>query len=94
MLTMEMCCSNAAAIVEFNMQSLEELAQEASRLPLDQRFTLAHRILSSVEPAKGNEHEIAWDREIRERIRRYNAAETTAIPGATVFAQLDEKLKQ
>ena len=32
------------------MKSLENIASEALLLPKDQRFTLAHRILSSVEP--------------------------------------------
>ena len=32
------------------MKSLETIASEAMLLPKDQRFTLAHRILASIEP--------------------------------------------
>ena len=73
------------------MKSLEDIASEALLLPRDQRFTLAHRILSSVEPEAKAEAEAAWDMEIRERIRRYERP--TLAPGQQVFAELDKKLK-
>jgi putative addiction module component (TIGR02574 family) len=75
------------------MKSLEDIASEALLLPKDQRFTLAHRILSSVEPEVKAEAEAAWDTEIRERIRRYDAGLTSGVPGREVFAELDKKLK-
>ena len=75
------------------MKSLEDIASEALLLPKDQRFTLAHRILSSVEPDVKAEAEAAWVLEIRERIRRYDAGLTSAVPGQEVFAELDKKLK-
>ena len=75
------------------MKSLENLASEAMLLPKDQRFALAHRILSSVEPATEAEVEGAWDTEIRERIKRYDAGLTTGVAGREVFAELDKRLK-
>ena len=75
------------------MKSLEDIASEALLLPKDQRFTLAHRILSSVEPEVKTEAEDAWATEIRERIRRYDAGLTSGVPGREVFAELDKKLK-
>jgi hypothetical protein len=72
------------------MKSLESIASEALLLPKDQRFTLAQRILSSVEP----EADAAWDLEIRERIKRYDAGLTMGISGQDVFAELDKKLKR
>ena len=75
------------------MKSLEDIATEALLLPKDQRFTLAHRILSSVEPDMKGEAEAAWDVEIRERIQRYDAGLTSGVPGQEVFAELDKKLK-
>ena len=74
------------------MKSLEYIASEAILLPKDQRLTLAHRILSSLEPAAGAEVDVAWDEEIRERIKRYDAGLTSGIPGGDVFADLDKKL--
>ena len=75
------------------MKSLEDIASEALLLPKDQRFTLAHRILSSMEPEVNVEAEAAWDTEIRERIRRDDAGLTSGVPGREVFAELDKKLK-
>lgn len=76
------------------MKSLENIASEALLLPKDQRLTLAHRILSSVEPKAEAEVERAWDTEIRERIKRYDSGQTTGMPGREVFAELDKKLKR
>lgn len=76
------------------MKSLESIASKAMLLPEDQRFTLAHRILSSLEPEIDAGLEDAWDREIRERDRRYDAGLTTGIPSQVVFAELDKKLQR
>ena len=75
------------------MKSLEYIESEAILLPKDQRLTLAHRILSSLEPAAGAEVDVAWEEEIRERIKRYDAGLAVGIPGAEVFKELDKRLK-
>jgi hypothetical protein len=75
------------------MKSLESLASEALLLPKGQRFTLAHRILASVEPETDPDVEEAWDMEIRERIGRYDAGRTVGVPGKKVFSELDKRLK-
>jgi len=76
------------------MKSLENIASEALLLPADQRFTLAHRILSSVEPEMEAQVETAWDMEIHERIRKYDAGQTSGVSGQEVFTELDKKLKR
>ena len=76
------------------MKSLDNIASEALLLPKDQRFTLAHRILASVEPEMDAGVEAAWDSEIRERIEKYDSGRTVAVSGQEVFAELDKKLKQ
>jgi hypothetical protein len=76
------------------MKSLERIASEALLLPKDQRFTLAHRILASVQPEMPADVEAAWDLEIRERIGRYDAGRTVAVSGQGVFAELDKRLKR
>jgi len=68
------------------MKSLENIASEALLLPEEQRFTLAHRILSSVEPEMDLQVEAAWDAEIRERIRRYDTGQTAGLSGHEVLA--------
>jgi hypothetical protein len=74
------------------MKSLESISSEALLLPKDQRFTLAHRLLSSVEPEADSEVENAWNLEIRERIGRYDAGQTAGVPGPAVLAELGKKL--
>jgi putative addiction module component (TIGR02574 family) len=63
-------------------------------LPPDQRLTLAHRILSSVEPAASPEVDAAWDTEIRNRIVRYDTQGAHSIPAEEVFAELDRRLRR
>jgi putative addiction module component (TIGR02574 family) len=75
-------------------ESIETLLAEAMHLSTDQRMTLAHRMLSSIEPPASAEVEAAWDAEIRRRIARYDAGEVRAIPVAEVFAELDRRLGQ
>jgi hypothetical protein len=75
------------------MKSIETVAAEAMLLPKDQRFTLAHRILSSIEPQAESGAEAAWDAEIRERIRGYDAGLAASVAGREVVAGLDKKLK-
>ena len=74
------------------IQSIDDLTQGAIQLPPDQRFTLARRILASVEPPSDGGVDAAWEVEIRERIRRYDTGETDGIPGAEVFAEIDCRL--
>lgn len=74
--------------------SIEILISEAMQLPPDQRLTLAHRILSSVEPAASSEVDAAWDAEIRERIDRYDSGGARSIPAAEVFAEVDQRLRR
>ena len=73
--------------------SVETITSEALLLPKDQRLTLAHRILASVEPASDPEAQAEWEGEIQERIRRYDAGLIRGIPGSEVFAELDRKLR-
>jgi len=73
--------------------SLENIALDALQLPKDQRLTLAHRILASLEPQPDPGSEAAWDEEIRARVKKYDQGQTTGIPGVEVFTGLDKKLK-
>jgi putative addiction module component (TIGR02574 family) len=74
------------------IQTIDDLTQGAIELPPDQRFTLAQRILASVEPPTDAEVDRAWTAEIRERMNRYDSGETKGIPGAEVFAEIDRRL--
>ena len=74
--------------------SIDTITSEAMHLPEDQRLVLAHRILASVEPVGDAQVDVAWDREIRERISRYDAGLAEGIPLSEVFSDLDRKLAQ
>ncbi|MFN6018267.1 MAG: addiction module protein [Verrucomicrobiota bacterium] len=76
------------------IQTIDDLAQIAAELPMDQRYTLAQRILASVEPAHETDCENAWTTEISQRIKRYDAGETHGIPAAQVFVEIEQKLAQ
>jgi hypothetical protein len=74
--------------------AMENIASEALLLPEGQRLALAHRILASVESGPEAGADAAWDEEIQDRIRRYDAGLAAGHSGPVVFAQLDEKLQR
>ena len=47
-------------------EPIDTIVSDAMHLPPDQRLTVAHRILTSVEPETSSEIEAAWDAEIRQ----------------------------
>ena len=71
--------------------TVDAIAADAGRLPVDQRLTLAHRILTSVEPL---EIENAWDGEVRRRIADFDAGEVVGVPAADVFSELERRLRR
>lgn len=75
-------------------ESVDMIVAEAVLLPPDQRLTLAHKILTSVEPEPSLETDAQWDREIRDRMARYDAGELRGIPAAEVFGELDRRLQR
>lgn len=53
-----------------------------------ERLSMAKDLLDSDEPdADQDEIDAAWEDEINERVRRYEAGETKSIDGAEVFAE-------
>jgi len=76
------------------MRRVEDILREASELPVEQRLSLAHKLLVSGEPATSDEIERAWDAEIRKRIDRYDAGESTARPASEVFDVIRRRLQE
>ncbi|MES2709606.1 MAG: addiction module protein [Verrucomicrobiota bacterium] len=68
--------------------TLDLVAHDALVLPPEQRLALARQLLDSVdlEPEPGAE--AAWETEIAQRIARFKAGESKAIPAGEVFARL------
>ena len=71
---------------------IDTLESEAMQLPLDQRLSLAHRILTSAEPAATHEIDAAWDAEIRDRIAQYDVGTVKSTPAPEVFAEVTRRL--
>ena len=74
--------------------NLDAVQRDAMALPVDQRVTLAHRILESTEPAVDPLIESVWEAEIVERIRKLDAGETATHSTARVMEELDQRLEQ
>ena len=72
----------------------DEIAEEALQLPEDQRVSLAHRLLSSIEPPGSPEVEAAWDHEIRRRIAAYDCGQMVSIPAGQVFDEVERQLSK
>ena len=71
---------------------LDTLTSDALTLPEDQRLTLAHRLLSSLEPREAKEVEAAWDTEIQRRIQAYDGGDVQSLSASQVFQEVDERL--
>jgi len=77
----------------FAMNSANQIFEQASLLPKDQRLSLAHRLLADVEPEWAEDVSKAWELEIRNRIVRYDNGETFSSPASEVFKKLDACLR-
>ena len=74
------------------MSLINEILQEAMRLPEDQRFTLAHKLLTISEPHLSDDVTTAWDVEIRNRIERHDRGKTHSHTASEVFRDIDDHL--
>lgn len=73
--------------------SAAQLTEEALHLPEDQRITLAHKLLSSVEPPETSYVEAAWNSEIQQRLSGFQQGMIKTVPAHEVFAELDARFK-
>ena len=76
---------------------LEELENQALRLPLKERGKLIHRLIVSLEGEPEDSPEAiaqAWDEEIARRVAEIDSGTAALIPEEDVFARLDEKLNR
>jgi putative addiction module component (TIGR02574 family) len=75
-------------------RTVDTLTNDALSLPEDQRLTLAHRLLSSLEPQELKGVEAAWDLEIQRRIQAYDQGLTQTVPASDVFQEVDKRLSE
>jgi hypothetical protein len=74
------------------MKTFDSIAAEALLLPADQRLSLAHKMLTSVDGDPDPDAEANWEKEIEERIRKYDAGEVQGVSGPEVMHDLKRKL--
>ena len=68
--------------------TLESISSEALELPPDQRVTLAHRLLTSIDLDQEAGAAEAWQQEIERRIQNYDQGLSKTVSAAEVFARL------
>ena len=68
--------------------TLESISCEALELPPDQRVTLAHRLLKSIDLDQEAGAAEAWQQEIERRIQNYDQGLSKTVSAAEVFARL------
>jgi hypothetical protein len=80
------------------MSSVDELAQDAAKLPDDQKVALANRILEQAEGPRTSEVDAVWDQEIRDRVRAYDETRPSTRPStraaSDVFRRVDARLRR
>jgi hypothetical protein len=76
------------------MNPIDQILDEATRLPEDQKLTLVNKLLRIGEPETSDAVQNAWDNTIRERIARYDRGEICSRSANDVFADLDKRLKR
>jgi len=68
-------------------RAVEELYEQASQLPAEDRAELAGRLLESIDPPDEGVEE-AWAAEIERRMVEYRAGRVKTIPWSEVRARL------
>ena len=69
---------------------LKKLSDDALLLPVRQRATLAHILLSSLDEDQQDVYHL-WAVELEKRIQDIRSGKVKGIPAAEVFAKLQEK---
>ena len=69
-------------------RAVEELYEQASQLPAQDRAELAGRLLESIEDPSDEGVEEAWAAEIERRMVEYRAGRVETIPWSEVRAHL------
>jgi putative addiction module component (TIGR02574 family) len=68
--------------------TLEQLAEEAMRLPVKSRVLLADKIVESLDFSESDEIEKAWEEEATKRLNEIRSGKVKPIPGDEVLAEI------
>jgi hypothetical protein len=72
-------------------KALEEVTKEAMDLPPRERLALASFLLESTHAASDPDAEIAWDTEIRNRIRAVDDGHVTSVAYTDVMQEAERR---
>jgi putative addiction module component (TIGR02574 family) len=70
----------------------EKVRQEALGLPPNERASLAHELISSLDHANSLDLSPEYEQEIQRRLETVLAGQATSRPSADVFADIEAKL--
>jgi putative addiction module component (TIGR02574 family) len=73
--------------------ALEDVAKAALELAPDERLTLAGLLLQSAEEADPDA-EVAWEEEIKDRIRAIDEGKVVGVAYEEVLREIDRRLAQ
>lgn len=73
-------------------EQAKRLLDEALQLPLDERASMAARLLASMDGPADEGVETAWSTELEKRARRALAGETTGIDWEKAREQIRQRL--
>ena len=73
-------------------KALEEVTKEAMDLSPRERLALASLLIESADEASDPDAEMAWDSEIRDRIRIIDEGRVIGIPYAEVMREAERRL--
>ena len=73
-------------------KALEEITKDALELPSRQRLALAEFLLESTDVAADPNAEVAWDVEIRDRIRAIDEGRVVGISYEEVTREAERRL--
>ncbi len=75
------------------MVDLDEVLKSALSLTVEERATLAERLLSSLDELSEDEAERLWAEEAERRLHEYRAGRAAAVPAEEVFEKARQLLR-
>lgn len=72
-------------------QTLERVSQEALSLSVNERASLAHALLHSIDAHQDNDSEKAWDKEIARRVSEIESGAAVGRPAEQVFQSIKQR---
>lgn len=74
---------------------MEEIEKEALLLSIDERSSLIHKLIISLEENEKEDQNVTenWNKEIKQRYENYKTGKSKAIPAEEVLEKLKSRLK-